>query len=182
MMSDQIPTVKLFTEELDSIGPKWYDVGIFLGIATHELDVIREYHGIRGTQSCLIELFKCFQSYTKPVSWNDIVDALTKIHNNYLADRIRDKYIRTVSSSYSSPLHSEKQETRSDSQEMEIVSHRQPLHQHETEMGTNRVSEIYDDKRIYIDESRVGGAVMSRVKCSASFVRIKYKIIKIVQL
>ena len=46
-----------------------------------------------------------------------------------------------------------KQETRSDFQEMETVSHSQPLSQQETQMETNRVSEICDDKRIYIDES-----------------------------
>ena len=155
-MSDQIPlpTVDLFTSELESVGPKWYDVGIFLGISTHELDVIGENHGSKGTQRCLIELFKYFQSSTKPVSWNDITDALTKIHNNYLADRIRDKYAQTVSPSYpSSPPHSEKQKTGSHSQEIEIVSHSQPLRQRETEMESSRVSEIYNDKRIYIDKS-----------------------------
>ena len=162
-MSVPLPTVDLFTSELDSVGPKWYDLGIFLGISTHELDVIGKYHGSEGTQRCLIELFKYFQSRTKPVSWNDIIDALTKIHNNYLADRIHDKYIQTVSSSYpSSPPRSGKQETGSDSQEMEIVSHSQilpamshshPLLPRETEIETNKVSEIYDDKRIYIDEN-----------------------------
>ena len=89
-MSDQIPlpTVDLFTSELESVGPKWYDLGIFLGISTPELDVIGENHGSKGTQRCLIELFKRFQSRTKPVSWNDITDALTKMHNNNLADHI----------------------------------------------------------------------------------------------
>ena len=132
-MSAQIPlpTVDLFTSELESVGPKWYDLGIFLGISTHELDVIGEYHGSKGTQRCLIELFKCFQSRTKPVTWNDITDGLTKIHNNYLADRIRDKYIRTVSSSYPlSPPRSEKQDTGSDSQIMETAG----------------VSETHDDR------------------------------------
>ena len=138
VMSDQIPlpTVDLFTSELESVGLKWYDLGIFLGISTHQLDVIVKYHGSEGTQRCLIELFKCFQYRSELVSWNDITDALTKIHNNYLADRIRDKYIRTVSSSYSSsPPHSEKRETGSDSQIME----------------TNNVSETHDDKHIYVD-------------------------------
>ena len=139
-MSDQIPllTVDLFTSDLESVGPKWYDLGIFLGISTHELDVIGKYHGSEGTQRCLIELFKCFQSRTKPVSWNDITDALTKIHNNYLADQIRDKYIRKVLSYYPlSPPHNEKQasETGSDTQIME----------------TDGVSETHDDKYIYVD-------------------------------
>ena len=137
-MSDQIPfpTVDLFTSELESVGPKWYDFGIFLGISTPELDVIGEYHGSKGTQRCLIELFKCFQHRTKPVSWNDITDGLTKIHNNYLADQIRTKYIQTVLSSYPlSPPRSEKQETRSDSQIMETAG----------------VSETHDDKHTYLD-------------------------------
>ena len=134
-MSDQIPlpTVDLFTSELESVGPKWYDFGIFLGISTQELDVIGKYHGSEGTQRCLIELFKCFQYRTKPVSWNDIVDALTKIHNNYIADRIRDKYIQTVSSSCPlSPPYTEKQ-VRTDSQVM----------------GTDSASKTHDDKHIY---------------------------------
>ena len=151
-MSYQIalPTVDQFSFELESVGAEWYDLGIFLSIPTHKLDVIGEYHGSKGTRRCLIEVFKSFQSRTKPVTWNDITDALTKIHNNYLAGHIRDKYIRTVSSS---PPSSVKQETGSDTQVMEIVSHTQPLPPRETEMETNRVSEIYDHKRIYIDKS-----------------------------
>ena len=136
-MSDQIPlpTVDVFTSELESVGPKWYDLGIFLGISTHELDIIGEFHGSKGTQRCIIELFKCFQSRTKPVSWNDIVDALTKIHNNYIADRIRDKYIQTVSSSCPlSPPYTEKQ-VRTDSQVM----------------GTDSASKTHDDKHICVD-------------------------------
>ena len=137
-MSDRtpLPTVDQFPLELESVGAEWYDLGIFLCIPTNKLDVIGEYHGRKGTRRCLIELFKCLQFRTKPVSWNDIVDALTKIHNNYLADQIRDKYIWAVSSSYpSSPLHSEKQKTGSDSQIME----------------TDSVSETHDDKHIYVD-------------------------------
>ena len=143
-MSDRIPlpTVDLFTSELESVGPKWYDLGIFLGVTTPELDVIGEYHGSKGTQRCLIELFKCFQSRTKPVSWNDITDALTKMHNNNLADHIRHNVQTNTSlSPLSSPrAHSEEQEdekTGSGSQMKE----------------TGRVSEIHDVKYIYIDKT-----------------------------
>ena len=142
-MSCQIPlpTVDQFTSELDSVGPKWYDVGIFLGITTHEMDVIGENHGTKGTQRCLIELFKCFQTHSKPLSWNDIIDALIKIHNNCLADCIREKYIQTASSSYlSSPLpgaEKDGEKTRSDSQMME----------------TSIVSELHDNEYLYIDKN-----------------------------
>ena len=93
-----------FVAELDSVGHQWYDLGIFLGISTSELARIKQSHEYKGFQRCLIELFKCFQSRTKPVSWNDIIEALTKMNNNDLADRIREK---TASSSYPlSLLHS----------------------------------------------------------------------------
>ena len=139
-MSDRIalPTVDLFTSELESVGPKWYDLGVFLGVSTHKLDVIGKYHGSEGTQRCLIELFKCFHSRTRPVTWNDIVDALTKMHNNYLAECICHKLVQTNSSlSPLSPSHSEEhncEEAGSDSQ------------------GIDTVSEIHHKKRIYIDK------------------------------
>ena len=38
-MSDRIP-IDLFTAELESVGPKWYDLSMFLGITTHELESI----------------------------------------------------------------------------------------------------------------------------------------------
>ena len=134
-----LPTVDLFTSELDSVGPKWYDLGIFLGISTHELDIIGKYHGSEGTERCLIELFKCFQSRTKPVSWNDITDALTKMHNNNLADQISHQYVQKMASfSQVSPcVEQEDKEERCDSKVME----------------SGRVSETYDHKRIYIDNS-----------------------------
>ena len=86
-----------FVAELESVGHQWYTLGFFLGIPTSELDRIKQSHVYEGSQRCLIELFKCFQSRTKPVTWKDIIEALTKMHNNDLADHIREK---TVSSSY----------------------------------------------------------------------------------
>ena len=49
--SDQIPlpTVDQFPFELESVGAEWYDLGIFLSIPTHKLDVIGMYHGSKGT-------------------------------------------------------------------------------------------------------------------------------------
>ena len=102
-----IPTGIQFVAELDSVGPQWYVLGIFLGISTSDLDRIKQSHEYKGFQRCLIELFKYFQSHTKPVSWNDIIEALTKMSNNDLADQIRNKYAGTASSSYPlSLLHS----------------------------------------------------------------------------
>ena len=164
-MSDRIllPTVDLFTAELDSVGPKWYDLGMFLGISTHELDVIGKYHGSEGTQRCLIELFKCFHSRTRPVTWNDIVDALTKMHNNYLAECICHNQVQTKSSlSLLSSPRSEQQEdenTGSDSQVMDTVS------------------EIHHKKCIYIDKS-----ISNEFnKIIASFARLVLEIQRVLQ-
>ena len=124
-----------FATELDSVGSRWYNLGFFLGVNTPELDAIEKIHESEGVQRCLMELFKCFQSLSKPVSWADIAVALTMIHSNHLADRIHDKYVRTVSLSLPSEKQSEQKDekTGSDSQVME----------------TGRVS----DKHIYIDKT-----------------------------
>ena len=93
-MSEQIaiPTIEQFVQELDRES-KWYELGFFLGVPTSELDIVKQNYSLEGTQRCLIELFKYFQSCSKSVSWNDIADALKKMHNNYLADQIRHKYV-----------------------------------------------------------------------------------------
>ena len=138
-MSDQVPlpTIDQFTEELVK-EPNWYNLGVFLGVPTYELDVIaRDYH-LEGTQRRLIELFKYFQSHGKVVSWNDIVDALTRMQHKDLADQLHQKYIQTTASSHLSPTRSEKQdceEARNDSQVMD----------------TGSVSEVHDNK-LYIDK------------------------------
>ena len=121
-----------FATELVSVGPRWYNLGFFLGVNTPELDAIENLHESEGVQRCLMELFKCFQALSKPVSWADIAEALTMIHSNHLADRIRDKYVWTVSLS----LPSEKQSEQED----EV-------------MKTGRVREIHVNKHIYIDKT-----------------------------
>ena len=93
-MSEQIPipTSEQFVEELDRES-RWYELGFFLGVPTSELDIVKQNYYLEGTQRCLIELFKYFQSRSEPVSWNDIADALRNMHNNYLADQICRKYV-----------------------------------------------------------------------------------------
>ena len=105
-MSEQIPspTIDLFVQELDKES-RWYDLGVFLGVLTSELDIIGQNYHLEGIQRCLIELFKCFQSHSKPVSWKDITDALIKMHNNHLADQIRLKYVLTDPSQHPPSSH-----------------------------------------------------------------------------
>ena len=53
-MSDQISlpiaTVDQFTAELDSVSPKWYDFGVFFGVAPYELGITGKYHGSEAAQ------------------------------------------------------------------------------------------------------------------------------------
>ena len=107
-MSEEIPipTIDQFVQELEKES-RWYDLGVFLGVPTSELAHIEQSHGSgKGIQSCLIELFECFHSRSKPVSWKDITDALIKMHNNHLADQLRLKYVLTDPSQHPpSPHH-----------------------------------------------------------------------------
>ena len=113
-MSEQIPTptIDQFVQELDKES-RWYDLGVFLGVLTRELDTIGQNYRLEGIQRCLIELFKCFQSRSKPVSWKDITDALIKMHNNHLAIQLRLKYVLTDPSQH--PHTSEGQSSVSES-------------------------------------------------------------------
>lgn len=85
----------VFVIELDSVGSQWYLLGIHLRVDTNRLDTIETNHKDKGTQRCLIELFKLL-SLGKPVSWNDIADALEKMKSIYLANSIRAKYVQTA--------------------------------------------------------------------------------------
>ena len=111
-MSTSILDQFQFATELVSVGPRWYNLGFFLGVNTPELDAIENLHESEGVQRCLMELFKCFQALSKPVSWADIAVALTMIHSNHLADRIRDKYVWTVSLSLPSEKQSEQEDEK----------------------------------------------------------------------
>ena len=85
----------VFVIELDSISTQWYLLGIHLRVDTNQLDTIETNHKDKGTQRCLIELFKIL-SLGKLVSWNDIADALEKMKSINLADSIREKYVQTA--------------------------------------------------------------------------------------
>ena len=47
-------TADLFAEELEK-EPKWYDLGVFLGITTNELDSIQATYMFEGQRRCLLK-------------------------------------------------------------------------------------------------------------------------------
>ena len=86
------PTIDQFAEELVK-EPRWYDLGIFLGVPTHVLDTIGLNYRQEGTMRCLIEMYKYIESRQKLRSWEDIAEALSRINNEYLSHHIRQKYL-----------------------------------------------------------------------------------------
>ena len=86
-------TADLFAEELEK-EPKWYDLGVFLGIPTNELDSIQATYMLGGQRRCLIEIYKCLERRTNPIQWKTIIEALGRLKNNKLANDLDRKYVK----------------------------------------------------------------------------------------
>ena len=82
----------VFIEDL-SQDERWYTLGTLLGVPTHKLDAISVNYGSSGINRCLGELFKCCMELEGGVSWEQIVEALRKMDNDFLAGIIYSKYI-----------------------------------------------------------------------------------------
>ena len=89
-----LPAVEsdVFIEEL-SQEQRWYTVGILLGVPTQKLDTISINYGSSGIRECLCELYKCCMELEGGVSWEQIVEALRKMDNGFLAGIIYLKYV-----------------------------------------------------------------------------------------
>ena len=85
-----LASVDEFVSELHSLGPDWYTLGIFLNTKPMELSWIEQNYKGHGIDRCLIELYnKAVQS---ALSWDNIVNVLSRMRYNELADKIRQKY------------------------------------------------------------------------------------------
>ena len=82
----------VFIEEL-SQDQRWYTLGILLGVPTHKLDTISINYFSSGIRRCLGELYKCCMELEGGVSWEQIVEALRKMDNGFLAGIIHSKHI-----------------------------------------------------------------------------------------
>ena len=87
------PTVDQFAEVLRPEGNSWFEIGVFLGASTTEMEVIRQNHATNGVVTCLIKLHECLVKKGKPLTWEAIATTLRSLGNNTLADFIHSKYI-----------------------------------------------------------------------------------------
>ena len=91
--AENYPDIALFTKELVK-EPRWYTLGIFLGVPTYELDTINLNHSSEGIMRCYIEIHKQLHSTGKPLSWGKIAWCLSTMNNHYLACEIEKRYIQ----------------------------------------------------------------------------------------
>ena len=78
--------------ELVDVTPKWYYIGLQLGLKDRDLDPIQSQNS--DPLNCTCEMVK--QWLTHP-TWNDLVDALSSplVREEYQANRLRLKYCET---------------------------------------------------------------------------------------
>ena len=103
----------IFIEEL-SQEQRWYTMGILLGVPTHKLDTISINYGSLCIRECLGELYKCCMELEGGVSWEQIVEALRKMDNGFLAGIIYSKYISP------SPLSENEDSVRNRKKQVEV--------------------------------------------------------------
>ena len=94
MSGSPTPTIAEFADELASVSD-WYDLGIFLGLPTYELDTISRYYSREDVMRCLIEMYKCMAKGGELPSWEEISAALRAMNNNRLAQNITSRYIQS---------------------------------------------------------------------------------------
>ena len=91
-------------EELTEVSPKWYNLGLALGLAPHTLNIIK-HNNKDNCETCLREALERRDNATK-LTWADIDKALrqTTVQMNALADKIQEKVsTKRLSTSSSQP-------------------------------------------------------------------------------
>ena len=78
--------------ELETVTANWYQLGINLGLQTHDMNKIeRDYH---GSDRQMLQTLDLWLRRTSTASWVDVIHALQKMGENRVAESIRQKYFR----------------------------------------------------------------------------------------
>ena len=84
------PTLKELSNALDSI-VEWYSLGVKLGLEDYELGTIgKNYHG--DNERCKHEVLCRWLRNAKPLTWNEVADALCLMGEHKVALKIRAKH------------------------------------------------------------------------------------------
>ena len=69
----------------------WYQLGIHLGLKTHELNTIEQDYQKKDRR--MLEMFDLLLRSRQSLEWGDVVSALQQVAENALAENVRKKYI-----------------------------------------------------------------------------------------
>ena len=171
--TNRYPPVDLFTEELVK-EPRWYTLGMFLGVPTRDLDAINFNHSLEGIMRCLIEMHKYLHSTGKPLSWEKIASSLSKMDNCYLARCIRNKYCQT-SEQKVSPVSTAKPSTPDRQRQRSSASDSASMNQkddstHSSVFRENNKETVIDVpeevKKDFLNLTRLFSALVTEIECA----------------
>ena len=82
----------------DHVGADWFTFGLYLGVDVHVLNRLeRSYLTHMDYRISTRELLTAWtHKFAKEATWDKIVDALKKIGNNALAQRVKEQYIQST--------------------------------------------------------------------------------------
>ena len=85
-----VPKVGNLSSELKTV-TDWHQLGINLGIETHELLRIECDH--QGNERRKLEMLNLWLRRNQKASWGDVVSALKEMEENRVAENIRQNYL-----------------------------------------------------------------------------------------
>ena len=85
------PDVKTLCNELVSVSD-WRKLGLNLGVQDYELDQIERSRSAEGCDGWKRETFSLWLKHTPNASWRDVVEALQRMGENTVAEKIELKY------------------------------------------------------------------------------------------
>ena len=91
--SDSVLDVQYLSSELQSV-TNWYQLGIHLGLETHELDMVQMDYAHQGNDRQRLQMLDLWLQRTPNATWENVVRALELIGRNRVAENIRQKHIR----------------------------------------------------------------------------------------
>ena len=92
--SDSMLDVQHLSSELQSV-TNWYQLGIHLGLETHELDKVQMDYAHQGNDRQRLQMLDLWLQRTpNGTQWEDVVRALQLIGKNRVAENIRQHYIK----------------------------------------------------------------------------------------